>query len=284
MNLNRSTFYLQNKMNADSQRKQQKIIQLSQDKPRYGYRRITALLRRENEEVNPKRVQRVRREAGLLVHKRQRRMRRVGPTESTRRVASFPGEVWSWDFVSEQTAHGSRFRILTLIDECTRQCLALHAGWSIRATDAIRVIQEAMLHYGTPLHLRSDNGPEFIAYALQDWLKEQEIKSIYIKPGSPWEQAWIESFHDKLRDELLNREWFTNLPETQYLLTEWRHEYNDERPHSSLNYQTPNEFAAKHQSHQAPAALESLTSVPPAAPVAPRGGRHQSTSLLSPEN
>lgn len=244
MELNRSSYYLESKVSEENCRKRKRIIELSREKPRYGYRRVTAILRREDEEINAKRVQRVRREEGLQVRKRQRRMRRLGPTEKERRVAGRPGEVWSWDFVADQTANGSRFRILTLIDEYTRQCLALHAGWSIRAEDAIRVVEIAMAEHGTPEHLRSDNGPEFIAYAMRDWLKEQEVRTIYIKPGAPWEQAWVESFHDKLRDELLNREWFCTLREAQVVLDGWREEYNQERPHSSLGYLTPDEYAA----------------------------------------
>ena len=113
-------------------------------------------------------------------------------------------QVWSWDFVADQTENGSSFRILTLLDEHTRQCLAIHPAWSIRAVDVITVVEAAIARYGVPEHLRSDNGPEFIANCIQDWLKAQEIKTLYIKPGSPWENGHIESFHDKLRDECLN--------------------------------------------------------------------------------
>ena len=280
MNLNRSTFYLKFQVSETSQQQRKRVIELSKEKPRYGYRRITALLKRENEPVNAKRVRRIRGEEGLQVRKRQRRLRRVGPTESKRRVATYPGEVWSWDFVSDQMANGSRFRILTLIDEYTRQCLALQAGWTIRATDAIAVIAKAMATYGNPTHLRSDNGPEFMAHQLQDWLKAKQVKTLYITTGSPWEQAWIESFHDKLRDELLNREWFTSLLQTQCLLNQWRCEFNEDRPHSSLANQTPEEFAAH---YSAKTNLQNGTrSVPPAALVSPQGGRHQSTSEGSP--
>ena len=145
--------------------------------------------------------------------------------------------------MEDQTGNGSRFRILTLMDEHTRRSLAMHAGWSIRAVDVIIVVEAAFERYGRPRHLRSDNGPEFIAYAIQDWLKEQEVKTIYIKPGSPWENGHIESFHDKLRDECLNRELFGSLLEAQIILEQWRNEYNDERPHSSLGYLTPVEYA-----------------------------------------
>jgi putative transposase len=148
-------------------------------------------------------------------------------------------------FVEDQTESGTRLRILTLLDEYTRQCLAVHAAWSIRAVDAITVIEAAIARYGAPQHLRSDNGSEFIAYAIQDWLKAREIKTLYIRPGSPWENGHIESFHDKLRDECLNRELFGTLAEARVILESWRVKYNERRPHSSLGYQTPREFARR---------------------------------------
>ena len=156
--------------------------------------------------------------------------RRVGLSAVERLRATKARQVWSWDFVEDQTDNGSRFRILTLLDEHTRQCLALHAAWSIRAVDAITVLEAAIARYGAPEHLRSDNGPEFIAYAIQDWLKERQIKTLYIRPGSPWENAHIESFHDKLRDECLNRELFGTLAEARVIVESWRVEYNQERP------------------------------------------------------
>ena len=172
-------------------------------------------------------------------------MKRLGVSTSVRQRAAQTNEVWSWDFVEDQTENGSRFRMLTLLDEHTRRCLAVHASWSIRAVDVITIVEAAFVRYGRPQHLRSDNGPEFIAYAIQDWLKEQEIKTIYIRPGSPWENGHIESFHDKLRDECLNRELFGSLLEAQIILEQWRTEYNDQRPHSSLGYQTPTEYARR---------------------------------------
>jgi len=221
----------------------QRIVALSQKHPRYGYRRITALLRREGYAVNAKRVQRVRRQEALQVSKKQRRMKRLGLSTAERQRAIKVNDVWSWDFVEDQTENGTRFRILTLLDEHTRRCLAVHAAWSIRAVDVITVVEAAMARYGRPRHLRSDNGPEFIAYAIQDWLKEKEVKTIYIKPGSPWENGHIESFHDKLRDECLNRELFGSLLEARIILEGWRNEYNNLRPHSSLGYKTPAEYA-----------------------------------------
>jgi transposase InsO family protein len=221
------------------------IVKLSQDHPRYGYRRITALLRREGQPINAKRVQRVRQKEGLQVSRKQRKLRRLGLSTAERQRASRANHVWSWDFVEDQTENGTHFRVLTLIDEHTRECLAAHVDWSIRAVDAITVVEAAMARHGVPEHLRSDNGPEFIAYAIQDWLGAKNVKTIYITPGSPWENAYIESFHDKLRDECLNREIFGSLEEARVVIEQWRLEYNTERPHSSLGYQTPAEFAGR---------------------------------------
>ena len=243
LGLARSTFYRLSAISKENAQLRQQILALSEKHPRYGYRRITALLRRAGDEVNPKRVLRVRREAGIKVHKRQRRMKRTGST-ARRQRASKPMEVWSWDFVSDQTESGSQFRILTLIDEYTRQCHATFVNRSIPAQSVVAVIEQVIAEHGAPQHIRSDNGPEFIAQALQDWLASCSIKTLYIKPGSPWEQAYIESFHDKLRDELLNREIFASVREAQVVLDAWRCEYNEQRPHSSLSYQTPDEFAA----------------------------------------
>lgn len=248
LGLARSSFYLASQRSAQSQAMHHEIKSLSQKHPRYGYRRITALLRRAGHEVNSKRVQRARRMEGLQVSRKQRRMRRVGQSTAERQRALHRGHVWSWDFVEDQTERGSRFRVLTLIDEHTRECLAVHVAWSIRAVDVITVVEAAMERYGVPEHLRSDNGPEFIAYAVQDWLKSKGVKTIYIEPGSPWENAYIESFHDKLRDECLNRELFGSLLEAQVIIEQWRLEYNGLRPHSSLGYRTPDEFAAAHGS------------------------------------
>lgn len=243
LGLGRSSFYRSSLVSVESRRVRKEVLELSEKHPRYGYRRITALLRRDGFEVNAKRVQRLRREAGLQVRKRQRRMRRLGAGTAERQRAECPNQVWSWDFVEDQTENGTRFRILTLLDEHTRQCLAMHAAWSIRAVDAITVVEAAMARYGAPQHLRSDNGPEFIAYAIQDWVQSKRIKTLYIKPGSPWENGHIESFHDKLRDECLNRELFGSLAEARVILESWRVEYNEARPHSALGYQTPGEFA-----------------------------------------
>ena len=243
MTFNRSTFYRTSQERQESKELRGAIIDLSEEQPRYGYRRVTAVIRREGQVVNPKRVQRVRRAEGLQVRKKQRKTRRTGSGTARRRRAERRNEVWSWDFVHDMTEQGSRFRVLTLIDEHTRQCLAIRAGWSLRAGDVIATLEEAISIHGRPENIRSDNGPEFIAYHVQDWLESHSIGTMYIKPGSPWEQAYIESFHDKLRDECMNRELFSSLTEASTILEEWRQEYNEHRPHSSLGYRTPGEYA-----------------------------------------
>jgi transposase InsO family protein len=245
LELARSSYYRNSTMSVESQSFQKQIVSLSRDHPRFGYRRVTALLRREGHEVNAKRVQRVRRKEGLQVSRKQRKLRRLGLSTAERQRATTANHVWSWDFVEDQTENGTRFRVLTLLDEHTRECLTTHVAWSIPAVEVIRVVESTMARYGVPTHLRSDNGPEFIAYAIQDWLQEKNVKTIYITPGSPWENAYIESFHDKLRDECLEREIFGSLMEAQVVIEQWRLYYNAERPHSSLGYQTPSEFAGR---------------------------------------
>jgi len=243
LELPRSSFYAQSKVSPTKRILENEIVRLSEDKPRYGYRRVAALMKRSGKRINVKRVQRVRRRHGLQVRKKQRKMKRMEPNLIKRLRASRPNEVWSWDFVYDQTANGQSMRILSVVDEYTRQCLSLRPRRSYRATDVIEVLEELILKHGSPVYIRSDNGPEFIATALQDHLLKQGINTHYIKPGSPWEQPYVESFHDKLRDELLNREIFYSLEEAKIILRTWTKEYNAERPHSSLGYQTPNEYA-----------------------------------------
>jgi putative transposase len=169
------------------------IVKLSEAHPRYGYRRVRALLARAGHRVNAKRVQRMRRQAGLLVPRKRRKMRRLGPSQEVRRQAGRPGEVWSWDFIGDQTEDGRQLRILNLLDEYTRLSLAIHVDRSIRAEQVIAVVEAAVQRYGAPAYIRSDNGPEFIAEASRKWLVSNGIGTIYITPGSPWENAYIET-------------------------------------------------------------------------------------------
>jgi transposase InsO family protein len=218
---------------------------LSEKYPRYGYRRIAALLRQEGWAVGKRHIQRMRRAEGLRVPPTKRKIVRRGISTGLPTKANYRGHVWTWDFISDATVRGGVLKMLSILDEHTRECHVLRADRALRSADVLEWLQKAIEEQGAPQYLRSDNGPEFIAYAIQDWLKEKNVKTIYITPGSPWENAYIESFHDKLRDECLNREIFGSLWEARVVIEQWRLYFNAERPHSSLGYQTPEEFAGR---------------------------------------
>jgi len=223
-----------------------KIHRLAIRNSRYGYRRITVLLRREGFKVNRKRVHRIWKAEGLSLPLRRPRRRRVGPAGEIVNKAEYPNHVWSYDFVEDRTERGGKLRILAIIDEYTRECLAIRVAPSIPASAVVEVLEWLFLTHGVPRYLRSDNGPEFVARAVCQWLKESGCQTLFINPGSPWENGYIESFNDKLRDECLNREIFRNGKEAQTIAETWRQEYNNYRPHSSLGYLTPAEFARRY--------------------------------------
>ena len=224
-----------------------RIRELSKKKPRYGYRRIWALLRREGWIINRKRVQRIWREEGLRIEPRQRKRRRLGSTDNSvhRLRATHQNHVWSYDFVMDQTEDGRRHKMLPLLDEYTRVSHAILVDRSITADDVVEALAEQFSIHGEPEFIRSDNGPEFIANAVKAWLERSGVKTLYIEPGSPWENAYSESFNSRFRDELLNRELFGGLIEARVLVEEYRLDYNHRRPHSALGYMTPAEFAAR---------------------------------------
>jgi transposase InsO family protein len=232
---------------AEEKRLRERLNEFSRQRPRAGYRTACGQLRQEGLRVNPKRVQRLWREEGLKVPRKQCKKRRLGTSEngSQRLKATRPNEVWSYDFVSDQTNDGRRLRFLCVVDEFTRECLALEVRRSFRGKDVIAVLAGLVALRGAPAHLRSDNGPEFVAKAVQVWLKAHAVGPLYIAPGSPWENAYVESFNSRLRDEHLNREEFASLLEAQVLAAGWRRDYNEARPHSSLEYLAPAVFAAR---------------------------------------
>jgi putative transposase len=242
----RSTVRYVATMADEEERLVARLHALSIAHPRYGYRRITALLRGEGWRVNRKRVQRLWREHGLKVPQKQRKKRRLGCSANgiTRRRAEHRNQVWSYDFIEDRTADGRRLKLLTVVDEFTRECLTIEVERSIRSKDVVATLQYLFELRGAPEFLRSDNGPEFIAQAVRIWLAESGVKTLYIEPGSPWENAYIESFNGRLRDELLNREVFVTLAEAKVLTEDFRLEYNHRRPHSSLGYRTPAAYAA----------------------------------------
>jgi putative transposase len=223
----------------------QRILELVGQHPRFGYRRIWALLRLDGWRVNRKRVYRLWRRQGLKVPRRKKKKRRLGHKENgcVRRPAQARNHVWAWDFIHDRTADGRPLKWLTVVDEYTRECVALEVARSLKAQRVIDILAQQIRQRGAPLHLRSDNGPEFIAVAIRRWLEEAKIDALYIEPGAPWENGYAESFNSKLRDELLDREEFSSLLEARVLSANWREEYDQRRPHSSLGYQTPAAFA-----------------------------------------
>ena len=220
--------------------------QLSEDNPRAGYRMITSLLRREGWLVNKKRVHRLWKLSGLQVPKKQRKRRRLGTSDNgcVRLKAQYPGHVWSVDFLFDTTEDGRQLKFMPVFDEYTRECLMIDVSRSITAERVIEELTQLFVAHGAPRNLRSDNGPEFIAEALKCFLREQEVQTRYIEPGAPWQNGYVESFNATFRDELLDRELFSTLLEAQVLSEQYRRRYNEYRPHSSLDYQTPAEYAA----------------------------------------
>ena len=217
------------------------ITSLATQYGRYGYRRITAMLRQRGWRVNAKRVARIWRREGLKVPSKQPKRGRLWLNDGSciRLRPEYPNHVWSYDFVEDRTHDGRKYRMLNIIDEFTRECMAIRIGRKLKSTDVIDVLSDLFILRGIPTHVRSDNGPEFIAQALRDWLAAVGSKTAYIMPGSPWENGYCESFNSKLRDELLNGEIFYTLKEAKIVIEKWRKHYNTIRPHSSLRYQPP---------------------------------------------
>ena len=217
------------------------IIGLATKYGRYGYRRITALLRGTGWHVNHKRVERIWRQEGLKVPKKQPKRGRLWLNNGScvRLRPTHRNHVWSYDFVMDRTHDGRPIKILTLIDEYSRHCLALAVDRRIKSDDVLHTLSNLFLLYGIPENIRSDNGPEFTAKAVRSWLERLGVKTAFIEPGSPWENGYNESFNGKLRDELLNGEIFYNIKEAKVVIENWRKEYNTVRPHSSLDYRPP---------------------------------------------
>jgi len=218
------------------------ITELATKYGRYGYRRITAILNNEmNWQVNHKKVERIWRSEGLKVPKKQAKRRRLWLNDGSciRLRPEHKDHIWSYDFVMDRTDNGKAFKILNIIDEYTRGCLATFVARKIKSEDVIDQLFNLFVFRGIPEYIRSDNGPEFTAKAVRKWLNRMGVKTLFIEPGSPWENGYIESFNGKMRDELLNREIFTTLEEARVLINQWRGEYNHFRPHSSTNYRPP---------------------------------------------
>jgi putative transposase len=237
----RSTQHRIHKISGEEARLVTDITTLATKYGRYGYRRITALLRERGWQVNHKRVERIWRKEGLKVPQKQPKRERLWLNDGSciRLRPERPDHVWSYDFVTDRTADGRAFKILTILDEYTRECLATLVERRLTSLDVIDQLFHLFVFRGIPEHVRSDNGPEFTAKAVRSWLNRLGAKTLFIEPGSPWENGYIESFNGKLRDELLNREIFTTLIEAKVLIADWRKGYNQFRPHSSLHYKPP---------------------------------------------
>ena len=217
------------------------IIELARQYGRYGYRKIAALLRDAGWLVNDKRVERIWRCEGLKVPAKQPKKGRLWLNDGSciRLRPEHRDHVWSYDFVEDRTHDGRKFRTLNVVDEFTRECLAIRVARKLNSTDVIDVLSDLFILRGVPGHIRSDNGPEFIAQAVQDWITAVGAKTAYIAPGSPWENGYVESFNSRFRDELLDGEIFYSLREAQVIIESWRRHYNTVRPHGSINYKAP---------------------------------------------
>ena len=217
------------------------IIALASEYGRYGYRRIWALLRRQGWDIGVGRVERIWRREGLKDPQKQPKRGRLWLNDGSciRLRAERPGHVWSYDFVMDRTHDGKAFRMLTVIDEFTRESLAIVVNRKLKSDDVLHCLADLFVKHGPPEHIRSDNGAEFTANAVREWLGRIGVKTLYIEPGSPWENGYNESFNGKLRDEILNTEIFYTLKEAKVLIERWRHHYNTIRPHSSLGYRPP---------------------------------------------
>ena len=243
----------------------QRVIELAALYGRYGTPRITALLRGEGWMVNHKRVERIWREAGLKVPQKQPKRGRLWLTDGSclRQRPERPDHVWAYDFVTARTHDGRAFRMLTLVDEFTRECLSIDVARRFTGDDVLERLAWLFVTRGVPEHIRSDNGPEFAAKTVRHWLDQVGVKTLYIEPGSPWENGYVESFNGKLRDELLNGEIFYSLREAKVLIERWRRHYNQVRPHSALGYRPP----APETQMPVAACVATLRSPPPASPT-----------------
>jgi transposase InsO family protein len=251
-----------------------RMHQLVAENPRFGYRRIAALLRQEAFVANPKRIHRLWVKEGYKVPVRVVRKRRLGTAQGgvTRLRATAPDQVWAWDFFHDRLEDGRAIKWLACVDEFTRECLLLEPRRSIKATDARDLLCGVIAQRGAPQHIRSDNGPEFIARALREHLKARGINTAYIEPGAPWQNGFAESFNSQVKDELIKPEIFRSLTKARVLGRQWKQEYNTRRPHSALKYLTPEAFAATRRTLPKSNAIF----------ASPRGGKATTTTTTTP--
>nr|WP_090371378.1 IS3 family transposase [Nitrosospira sp. Nl5] len=247
--LSRTVLHYAPKVQPENEQLQGRMIELATKRRRFGYRRLHALLRREGIDVNHKRIFRLYQAAGLAV---KRRRKRCNVTVEREQLAlpSRPNEVWSMDFISDALANGRRIKVLTIVDDFTKESVDLVAEHGISGQYVVRVLERASQFRGLPLAIRTDQGPEFTSKALDQWAYQNGVQLKLIEPGKPTQNACIESFNGRFRDECLNDHWFTSLAEARIRISSWRRDYNENRPHSALEYRTPAEFAASCRMHQ----------------------------------
>jgi putative transposase len=237
----RSTQRQEKKPRKDEPILREEIVRLACQYGRYGYRRITALLKNDGWVVNHKRVERIWRQEGLKVPRKQRKRKRLWLNDGSciRLCPEYAKHVWSYDFMLDRTSNGKPIRLLNIIDEYSRECLSIRVDRGLTSYDVIEQLAELFVERGAPDFIRSDNGSEFTAKEIRGWLTRLGVKTLFIEPGSPWENGYIESFNGKLRDELLNGEIFDTVIEARVVIEQWRREYNQRRPHSALGYRPP---------------------------------------------
>ncbi|MEO7658505.1 MAG: IS3 family transposase [Pyrinomonadaceae bacterium] len=237
--------YRYRRKKADNAKLMKRIRELALKHPRFGYRRIWALLKRAGELINVKKVYRLWRELKLALPKRRPKKKRSRPFIGIMPIATKANQIWTYDFVFDEAVSGRKLKMLTLIDEYTRECLVVEVDTSITSLKVRQILERVCLQRGFPKAIRSDNGSEFIGRSVGDWLRENNVDPLFIALGKPWQNGKCESFNGKLRDECLSREWFGSLREARVVIETWRRFYNTERPHSSLGYLTPFEFSQK---------------------------------------
>jgi putative transposase len=240
LQLQRSTFGYQARPESNAELTTQ-VDELARRHPRDGYRRVWALLRRRGQHVNKKHVHRLRKQAKLQIRK-SRRKRRPARCVMIPVQATHPGHVWTYDFLHDHCLKGTPLKVLTVMDEFTREGLAIEVAASLPSARVLAFLERLVTRHGTPQFIRSDNGPEFIALAVRGWLAQHQMTTLYIDPGCPWQNGYGESFNRTVRDECLNMHVFQSVAEARVMLAAYRWQYNEERPHSSLDYQTPAEF------------------------------------------
>lgn len=253
INISRKTARNKPKVNAINEKLSVELKSIASRHLRYGYRFAKCMLDNQGMHYNHKRIERIWSKEGLGIRKRRKRLRRqYGITAMPLQKAMYPNHVWSYDFVHDRTFNGRKLKFLNIIDEYTRECLEIKVGKSISANSVKESLQWLFSTRGVPEHIRSDNGPEFIARALNQWLSKESVKTLFIKPGSPWENPYIERFNGTFRDSVLRVYSFLNGPEAQRGSDEFKQQYNHERPHSSLGYKTPYEFRLAYEQKTSP--------------------------------